>query len=202
MLPLAGFGFLLPPVLLHQDVLAKSDVFAIVPISAALAEALAWFTDLFVVADRERRDAEVRFKMLVERSPAAIYTGIVKDGTFQFDFLSPQLEGILGHRATEWIGSPGGWRAAMHSDDRDAVTELDYYCNRTGEPFRMEYRLQTAGGGWVWVRDEAVRADETIGEGSRWLGVMTDITATKEVQEALENSERRYRVLFQSAPDP
>lgn len=30
---------------------------------------------------------------------------------------------------------------------------------------------------------------------------MTDITPTKEVQAALENSERRYRVLFQSAPD-
>jgi signal transduction histidine kinase len=79
---------------------------------------------------------------------------------------------------------------------------MDFYCNRTGEPFRMEYRLQTATGGWVWVRDEAILAEGEAGGKQLWLGVMTDITATKEVQAALENSERRYRVLFQSAPDP
>jgi PAS domain S-box-containing protein len=201
-LPLTTLAFLLPPIVLHQDVLV-GDVFAIVPISAALAEALAWFTGLFVEANREREDAEVRFQQLVEQSPAAIYTGVTEEGgVFRFEFLSPQLEGILGHRATEWIESAGGWQAAMHPDDRGAVVQMDFYCNRTGEPFRMEYRLQTATGGWVWVRDEAVLAEGEAGGKQRWLGVMTDITPTKEVQSALENSERRYRVLFQSAPDP
>src|SRR5207253_2557485 len=80
--------------------------------------------------------------------------------------------------------------------------QMDLHCNRTGDPFRMEYRLQTAGGEWVWVRDEAVLAEGEVGGETRWLGVMTDITANKGVQAAPETSERRYRVLFQSAPDP
>lgn len=89
---------------------------------------------------------------------------------FRFEFLSPKLEGILGHRATEWIESAGGWQAAMHPDDRGAVVQMDFYCNRTGEPFRMEYRLQTATGRWVWVRDEAVLAEGEAGASSAGSG--------------------------------
>jgi PAS domain S-box-containing protein len=201
LLPLTTAAFLIPPLVLHEHVLLM-DAFAIVPVSAALAEALAWFTARYLTAEEERREAEVRYRQLVERSPAAIYTAVVEDGGIRHEFLSPQLEDILGAQATEWIQAAGGWREAVHPDDREAVIQMDDHCNRTGDTFRMEYRLQTASGTWVWVRDEAVLVEGEVGGASHWLGVMTDITPTKEVQAALEKSERRYRVLFQSAPDP
>jgi PAS domain S-box-containing protein len=200
-LPLTVTAFLIPPLLLDQDALA-GDVFAIVPISAALAEALAWFTDRFVAAERERRDAQDRYRMLVERSPAPIYVWVVDAEGSRFEFLSPQLEGILGYQPEDWITDENAWLHALHPDDRGRVLDADATSDRTGEPLRTEYRLRTTDGRWIWVRDVAVLIEGDPSTFTRWLGVFTDITETKEAQAALETSERRYRVLFQSAPDP
>jgi PAS domain S-box-containing protein len=55
----------------------------------------------------------------------------------------------------------------------------------TGEPFSMEYRLFTRDGRVVWIRDEAALVRDEGGEPLYWLGVQTDVTERKQMEEKL-----------------
>jgi PAS domain S-box-containing protein len=69
-----------------------------------------------------------------------------------------------------------------------------------GSPFRCEYRLITADGGVVWVRDEATLVREADGTPRYWQGVLFDITPTKEAEEQRRRAEERYRLLVEEMP--
>ena len=66
--------------------------------------------------------------------------------------------------------------------------------------FELEYRMVTADGRIVWVRDVASLVPDSDGQGYLWQGMALDITAQKEAQEALAASELRFRTAFENAP--
>ena len=72
--------------------------------------------------------------------------------------------------------------------------------NATGEPFRMEYRLNAKDGSVVWVRDEAVLLRDDAGGHRYWQGVRFDISAEKAVEAQLREAEERYRGLIETIP--
>ncbi|MEX2416781.1 MAG: ATP-binding protein [Actinomycetota bacterium] len=129
--------------------------------------------------------AEARFRALVERIPAVVYTDALDDkGTTVY--ISPQVESLLEYPLEEWNANPGLWFEALHPDDRDEV--FDEYMRRreTGEPWTMEYRMIARGGRVVWIREDDVIARDWNGEPVAVQGVMFDITAQKQAEEQLK----------------
>ena len=66
---------------------------------------------------------------------------------------------------------------------------------KRGEPFDVEYRIQRRDGDWIWIHDRATRSYEVEGT-LRVDGVFLDITERKKAENALQESEARYRELF------
>jgi PAS domain S-box-containing protein len=129
--------------------------------------------------ERRLADLEASYQSLLERLPGVVYT-LGPEEPNPVLFISPQLEGLLGERAADWIGDSGTWKRLVHPDDAEWVVAECERTNETGEPFVAEYRMRTRAGEVRWVRDEAVLVRGGDGRPLFWQGILTDITATKQ----------------------
>ncbi|MGZ8629533.1 MAG: PAS domain-containing protein [Actinomycetota bacterium] len=153
-------------------------------------------------AQEHVRQAEERYRLLVERTPAITYTeSIVEryDPLSVIAYLSPQIETVLGYPLGEWE-APGFWMQVTHPDDRDEVMAESARTNDTGEPYRQEYRMVARDGGVIWIHDESVIVNDASGRPLYWQGVMIDVTERKHAEEQLRQAEERYRALIEHIP--
>ena len=139
-------------------------------------------------AEERLRDAESRYRTLVERIPAIVYMQEPHEPS-RTTYVSPQNEDILGYPPEACLADPEHWIKIMHPDDRARVLAEDGRTNHSGEAFLMEYRLFAKGGRTVWIRDEATLVGDEEGRPLYWLGVQTDVTERKEAERALARSE-------------
>ncbi len=103
--------------------------------------------------------------------------------TFQFTFVSPQAERILGYPIQRWL-EPNFWRDHTHPDDKDWCSAFCLDSTRRGQDHEFEYRMIAADGSVVWLHDiVSVKAEP---RGSMHLsGIMLDITKRKQAQDEL-----------------
>ena len=151
----------------------------------------------------ELREAEVRYRALVEQIPAITYTQVEDPNSptgFRDAYISPQTKRILGYTPEEWSADPTLWIAATHPDDRDRVIGEDQISARAGTTFRSEYRMVARDGHVVWFRDEAVLVEDPVNNVSFWQGVMLDITEEKLALEQQAEVEAKYRALVEQLP--
>ena len=150
----------------------------------------------------ERKEAEEQHRALVERVPPVIYIQTPRGGqTAAYDttYMSPRVEEILGYPPGRFLEDPHFWDEVIHPDDLERVLAEDERTDRTGEPFRMEYRIIARDGRTVWVRDEATLVRGAGGDSPYWIGAQSDITDRKGVEAALRESEQRFRKSFDDA---
>jgi PAS domain S-box-containing protein len=136
------------------------------------------------------RSAETKYRTLIEQIPAITYIDAV-EGPVTTLYISPQTEGILGYKPSEWFEDPHLLSKRIHPEDHDRWrAEIDK-CEKTGEPFRLEYRILGRDGRVVWVHDESVQLRDAAGRPLFWQGVMFDITERKQAEEKLEQAWQR-----------
>ena len=100
-------------------------------------------------------------------------------------------------------GSPSRrWIDLIHPDDRTQVLEDEAgWTETTGGVHVGEYRLRASDGRYRWIRDAATaRPGEEPGT-ALWFGVLSDITESRDAQEALRNSEQLLRSVLETARD-
>ena len=149
-------------------------------------------------ADKRLREAEERYRTLVERIPAVTYIDPV-DAPDESLYTSPQIEGMLGYTPEEWR-TDKLWPKRLHPDDRERVLAADERFEAGGEEqFSEEYRLVAKDGSVVWVREDAVLVKDGEGKPLYWQGVFYDLTERKEAERTLGESEKRFRSSFDDA---
>lgn len=138
------------------------------------------------------RESESRYRRLVENSPDIVYIYSTKRGAL---FWSSRVRDILGLSPGEIEEIPFIWRQSIHPDDIDRVNEAV-----EGQIDEVEYRIKNAQGEWRWFHDRVINREkheeETIVE-----GLATDITARRQAEEDLRNSELLHRSTLDSISD-
>jgi PAS domain S-box-containing protein len=149
--------------------------------------------------EEQLRDAEERYRGLIETIPAVTYIDSV-DGLSDAIYTSPQVEDVFGYTAEEWTGDATLWERGLHPDDRAEVVDKVEHLNREGVPYHAEYRFVRPDGRIVWVSDHAVVLTDDQGNPRFSQGVFFDITARKEAEEQLREAEERYRAIVEHVP--
>jgi PAS domain S-box-containing protein len=150
-------------------------------------------------AETRLREAEERYRTLVEQVPAVIYVQQVaaerSNDTNPPVYASPQIEEQTGYPPQAFEQDPELWMKLLHPADRERVLAQDARTDETRESFKIEYRLVRRDGRVVWIRDEAFLVRDEEDNPSYWQGIRLDITDRKEAEEALRQSEERYRLV-------
>ncbi len=152
--------------------------------------------ELRTTAQRLARDKAEQLQRLIEVVPAIIYTRSASGATV---VNTPRLKSILGHDVEELRNHPRLWMDSVHPDDLARVEEARAAAMR-GRSFVVEYRIKNNIGQWIWVHDSGTQARDAEGE-IFISGLAVDIIKRKQVEVALEESEKRYRLLFEKSLD-
>ena len=89
------------------------------------------------------------------------------------------------------------WRQTVHPDDWERVDQVIREADRQKQPYEVEWRVNLPDSDavrWLLCRGQPVRSAD--GDVTSFIGIVMDITARKRAEEALQNSERTYRSLF------
>jgi PAS domain S-box-containing protein len=133
-----------------------------------------------------RREAETRYRKLVEQLPLITYVDSPYSGDESVDFVSPQIETMLGYSQAEWHSRPDFFVEQLHPDDRERVRALQAAARETGEPLDIEYRLRAKDGRYVWLWDSYTVVRDASGAPWYSQGFALDITARKHAEDDRE----------------
>lgn len=120
--------------------------------------------------------SEKRYETLVNSVEGIVWEA--KAGSMEFSLVSRQAEALLGYPNSKWLESRDFWKEIISQEDRLRV-EVSF-ATKTAEakPFEEEYRVRSATGRVVWVRN-AVTVIAEEGRPVLLRGVITDITERK-----------------------
>ncbi|MBK8033176.1 MAG: PAS domain S-box protein [Chloroflexi bacterium] len=158
------------------------------------------FTDITAnkLADAALRESEERYRLLAENVNDVIIR-LAPDATLTFATAS--ITRLLGYPLEELIGQ-GGF-SIVHPDDlvmsqttvaNALVAHLPY--------FTLVERIRHKDGHYIWVEGGNSNVyDPATGELVEMVGVLRDMTARRQAEEALRESEERYRLLAENVND-
>jgi diguanylate cyclase (GGDEF)-like protein/PAS domain S-box-containing protein len=142
------------------------------------------------------RASQQRYQTLSEVSPVGIFYTDARGST---TYVNPRWCEISGLSGEEALGD--GWLRAVHPDDREPLATGWGNAIQEQKISTTEYRFLRPDGTIRSVMGQAV--PETSAEGNiiGYVGSITDITEHKQAEEALRESEERFRAMIETAHD-
>ena len=146
----------------------------------------------------ETMATKARLEHLLASGPAAIYT-FAAAGNFSPTYISDNVKGLVGWEPRHFLENPRFWIKHVHPEDRRRVLKrLELPGPEDHQTF--EYRFLAQDGSYHWMHDEVKLVRDQDGKPVEIAGAWMDITARKQVEAALKESENQYRRLVNQIP--
>lgn len=144
-----------------------------------------------------------QIQALLRRSEASLANAqrIARIGHWDFDFVPPQwrwsdeLYRLLGVLPQAFTPSQDSLLQAVHPEDRERVRGAIATALWDGTPYSLEYRIVLPTG------EERTVFEQTAVRPHGLTGTIQDITARKQAEAALQDSELQNRALLDAIPD-
>ena len=150
-------------------------------------------------AEEALRESEARYRRITEGMTNYLYTVRVQDGRAVETIHSQACEAVTGYTAEEFAVDPYLWIRMVVGEERDRVIERVQRILAGEEIPPIEHRIVRKDGQIRWVSDTLIQQVDSSGRLVSYDGVIKDITERKRAEEALRQSEERFRSVFHNA---
>src|SRR5205807_1337592 len=142
------------------------------------------------------RESEQRWRSLTEALPQLVWSA-TPDGAC--DYFSTQWTEHTGVPESDLLG--WRWMETLHPDDREPTRRLWTASVAGRGPYDVEYRVRRQDGVYRWFKTRGVPIRDGEEKIVKWFGSCTDITDLRQAEEALRESEQRFRTFVDHATD-
>lgn len=183
------------------DTVATID-FSIKPVCDEKGQVVLLIPEGRDITDRKRveeelRKSEERWQLVVKGNNDGIWDLNLKTNQV---FRSARYEEILGYEEGELGNENDDWAQRIHPDDFARVIKANQdYLEQKTPNYAMEYRQQCKDGSYKWVLSRAQAIWDETGSPVRMVGSTADISARKQMEEALYKSEERFHLALSNS---
>ncbi|MEG4913352.1 PAS domain S-box protein [Microcoleus sp. B7-D4] len=154
------------------------------------------------ISDRKKTEAalkesEERFRELAENIESVFW--MVNVQPQEIIYISPAYEKIWGRSCADLYANRRFFADSLHPEDRERV--IANLTRQIESEDEIEYRIVRLDGKIRWIRDRAFPIRNQSGKVYRIVGIAVDITAGKQAEKTIRESEERFRQLAENIQD-
>ncbi|MBN1893556.1 PAS domain S-box protein [bacterium] len=149
-------------------------------------------------AEMELRDWKKRYDLIVASADEVVYEYNLAKSTL---FWSGSIEKVLGYHPSEIRGGMRVRNDMIHPDDRRDAMRRFQEAELESTPYDVTYRFRRKDGEYIWIHDRGFFIPGPSGHAEQMLGMMEDITARKLMENALRESEEKFRSFIEQASE-
>ena len=159
-----------------------------------------WYGTNTDIDERKRAEqalsrANDRLRLAMEASASVGWDLEVKSGR---DVWFGNLQTIFGIPSDTYVASADDFIHYVHPDDRPKVSEALADAKQNRKLYATEFRVVRPDGAFRWLVARGKFYYATNGDPERMLGVSLDITDRKQAEDAIRESEKRYRRIVET----
>ncbi len=148
------------------------------------------------IAETALKESEEKFRKLVEKSLVGVY--IIQDGVFRY--VNPRLARIFGYSVEEILNKKMGPSDFTHPDDMEVVNR-NVASRLSGKIDSIAYSFEGIKKDGTPLFLEVFGTRAILSDKPAVIGTLLDITKNKKAEEALKESEEKYKTIIESASD-
>ncbi len=152
------------------------------------------------LAEASNKEKDMQFRKLSANVPDLIFQFTRRtDGTYCVPVASEGIQNIFGCTPEEVVNDFTPIGSVLHPDDVERVIDDIEYSAKHLTYFTCEFRVQIPGRPVQWIFSRS--SPERLPDGSiTWYGFNANITQRKEFENALRESEEKFRKIYEEGP--
>ncbi len=152
-----------------------------------------------VQAEQALQESETRFKQLAEAIEDVFTITDLK--SWSVLYANPAYEKLWRQPVQELYEDSERWAEGIHPEDRQRVQKAWKQMAKRGGIFDEQYRVIHPDGSMRWVRDRGYPIRDESGQIYRIAAIVQDITARVQAEQALQESEARFKQIAEAIED-
>ncbi len=150
-------------------------------------------------SEKALAESERNYRLLIDNIPNIVFKGYI-DGSI--DFFDDKIEALTGYPKEIFLRREMKWPDLIVEEDRGQVREQFIRALKGSKSYIREYRIRTKRGDILWIEACSQIVCDEAGSVEFITGAFLNISERKKAEQALHESEEKYRSLFDSGPNP
>ncbi|MEW6385965.1 MAG: PAS domain S-box protein [Thermodesulfobacteriota bacterium] len=141
------------------------------------------------------QESEEKYRLLVKQIPAVVFKGYAD---WSVDFFDRKVEDLTGYPKEDFDTRRRKWSELILEEDLAESRRKFLEALKDSGTYVRDYRIRKKSGEIAWVQVQGQIFCDAAGRIEYISGVLFDISERRRMEEALRESEEKYRSLFQN----